>query len=50
MTVTATFTDLGEDRTQVDIEQTNVPEHFLDPQLRRASSPPSIASPPTWPG
>lgn len=25
MTVTATFTDLGEDRTQVDIEQQNVP-------------------------
>jgi uncharacterized protein YndB with AHSA1/START domain len=31
MTVTATFTDLGNDRTQVDIEQTNVPVHFLDP-------------------
>jgi uncharacterized protein YndB with AHSA1/START domain len=31
MTVTATFTDLGDDRTQVDIEQAHVPAHFLDP-------------------
>jgi uncharacterized protein YndB with AHSA1/START domain len=31
MTVVATFTDLGDDRTQVDIEQTDVPAHFLDP-------------------
>ena len=31
MTVTATFTDLGDDRTQVDIEQTNVPAMMLDP-------------------
>ena len=31
MTVTATFTDLGENRTQVDIEQTNVPAQLLDP-------------------
>jgi uncharacterized protein YndB with AHSA1/START domain len=31
MTVTATFTDLGEDRTQVDIVQTNVPAMMLDP-------------------
>jgi uncharacterized protein YndB with AHSA1/START domain len=31
MTVTATFTDLGEDRTQVDIEQTNVPVQMMDP-------------------
>jgi uncharacterized protein YndB with AHSA1/START domain len=31
MTVTATFTDLGDDRTQVDIEQTNVPAQLLDP-------------------
>jgi uncharacterized protein YndB with AHSA1/START domain len=30
MTVTATFTDLGDDRTQVDIEQTNVPAQMLD--------------------
>ena len=31
MTVTATFTDLGDDRTQVDIEQTNVPAQMMDP-------------------
>ena len=31
MTVTATFTDLGEDRTQIDIEQTHVPAQMLDP-------------------
>jgi uncharacterized protein YndB with AHSA1/START domain len=31
MTVTATFTDLGDDRTQVDIEQTNVPAERMDP-------------------
>ena len=31
MTVTATFTDLGDEGTQVDIEQTDVPAHFLDP-------------------
>jgi uncharacterized protein YndB with AHSA1/START domain len=31
MIVTATFTDLGDDRTQVDTEQTNVPAQFLDP-------------------
>jgi uncharacterized protein YndB with AHSA1/START domain len=31
MTVTATFTDLGNDRTQVDIEQTNVPARMMDP-------------------
>ena len=31
MTVTATFTDLGEDRTQIDIEQTNVPAQMMDP-------------------
>jgi len=31
MTVTATFTDLGDGRTQVDIEQTNVPAQLLDP-------------------
>ena len=30
MIVTATFTDLGDDRTQVDIEQTNVPAQMLD--------------------
>ena len=29
MTVTATFTDLGNDRTQVDIEQRNVPAPML---------------------
>ena len=34
MTVTATFTDLGEDRTQVDIEQTNVPAQMLDPRAQ----------------
>ena len=31
MTVTATFTDLGEARTQVDIEQTHVPAPMMDP-------------------
>jgi uncharacterized protein YndB with AHSA1/START domain len=31
MIVTATFTDLGDDRTQVDIEQRNVPAQLLDP-------------------
>jgi len=31
MTVTATFTDLGENRTQVDIEQRNVPAPMLAP-------------------
>jgi uncharacterized protein YndB with AHSA1/START domain len=31
MTVTATFTDLGDDRTRVDIEQTNVPAQMMDP-------------------
>jgi len=34
MTVTATFTDLGDDRTQLDIEQTNVPVQMLDPAAR----------------
>ena len=31
MTVTATFTDLGDDRTEVHIRQTNVPEAFRSP-------------------
>jgi uncharacterized protein YndB with AHSA1/START domain len=31
MTVTITFTELGDDRTQVDIEQANVPVQRLDP-------------------
>ncbi len=31
MTVTITFTELGEDRTQVDIEQTKVPAPMMDP-------------------
>src|SRR4051812_27806540 len=31
MTVTATFTDLGDGRTQVDIEQTKVPAPMMDP-------------------
>jgi uncharacterized protein YndB with AHSA1/START domain len=31
MTVTATFTELGDDRTQVDIEQANVPAMMMDP-------------------
>ena len=31
MVVTATFTDLGDDRTQVDIEQTHVPAPMMDP-------------------
>ena len=34
MTVTATFTDLGDERTQVDIEQTNVPAQMMDPAAR----------------
>jgi uncharacterized protein YndB with AHSA1/START domain len=34
MTVTATFTDLGDDRTQVDIEQSNVPAMLMDPAAR----------------
>jgi uncharacterized protein YndB with AHSA1/START domain len=34
MIVTATFTDLGDDRTQVDIEQTNVPAQLMDPAAR----------------
>jgi hypothetical protein len=34
MTVTATFTDLGDDRTQLDIEQTNVPAQMMDPEAR----------------
>jgi uncharacterized protein YndB with AHSA1/START domain len=34
MTVTITFTDLGEDRTQVDIEQANVPAPMMDPAAR----------------
>ena len=34
MTVTATFTDLGDDRTRVDIEQTNVPPQMMDPAAR----------------
>ncbi|MCY0905968.1 SRPBCC family protein [Arthrobacter sp. H14-L1] len=31
MTVTITFTEVGDDRTQVDIEQTNVPAPMMDP-------------------
>ncbi|MDJ0356892.1 SRPBCC domain-containing protein [Paenarthrobacter sp. PH39-S1] len=31
MTVTITFTELGDDRTQVDIEQTMVPAVMMDP-------------------
>jgi uncharacterized protein YndB with AHSA1/START domain len=31
MSVTATFTDLGDDRTQVDIHQTNVPAPMMEP-------------------
>jgi uncharacterized protein YndB with AHSA1/START domain len=34
MTVTITFTKLGTRRTQVDIEQTNVPAPMLDPAAR----------------
>jgi len=34
MTVTATFTDLGTNRTQVDIHQTDVPDQLLDPAAR----------------
>jgi len=30
MAVTATFTDLGDDRTQIDIEQRNVPAQMLN--------------------
>ena len=50
MTVTATFTDLGDDRTQVDIEQTErAGARCWTPRRRPASSPRSTASPPTWP-
>lgn len=34
MVVTATFTDLGDDRTQVDIHQTNVPAAMLNPDAQ----------------
>ena len=34
MTVTATFTDLGGGRTEVQIHQTNVPGPFLRPEAR----------------
>ena len=34
MTVTATFFELGDDRTRVDIEQTNVPPQMMDPAAR----------------
>ena len=34
MTVTATFTDIGEDRTEVHIYQTNVPEPFRSPEAQ----------------
>jgi uncharacterized protein YndB with AHSA1/START domain len=34
MTVTATFTDLGDDRTQIDIEQTNVPAPMMTPEAQ----------------
>ncbi|MDQ1662497.1 MAG: hypothetical protein QOJ68_2477 [Blastococcus sp.] len=34
MTVTATFTDLGEHGTQVDIEQQNVPAPMLSPEAQ----------------
>lgn len=34
MTVTATFVDLGNNRTQVDIHQADVPEQLLDPAAR----------------
>jgi uncharacterized protein YndB with AHSA1/START domain len=34
MTVTATFTDLGDGRTQVEIEQTNVPAQMLEPRAQ----------------
>jgi uncharacterized protein YndB with AHSA1/START domain len=34
MTVTISFTDLGDDRTRVDIRQTNVPPQMLDPRAQ----------------
>jgi uncharacterized protein YndB with AHSA1/START domain len=34
MTVTVSFTDLGDDRTRVDIRQTNVPPMMLDPKAQ----------------
>ena len=34
MTVTVTFTELGDDRTQVDIEQADVPAMMLDPRAQ----------------
>lgn len=35
MTVTATFVDLGDNRTQVDIHQTHVPAQLLNPAAQR---------------
>jgi uncharacterized protein YndB with AHSA1/START domain len=34
MTTAATFTDLGDGRTEVSIHQTNVPEMFLSPEAQ----------------
>ena len=34
MTVTTTFTDLGDSRTQVEIRQAGVPEEMLAPQAQ----------------
>ncbi|MEO6790126.1 MAG: SRPBCC domain-containing protein [Ornithinibacter sp.] len=34
MAVTVIFTDLGDNRTRVDIEQANVPEQLLDPRAQ----------------
>lgn len=34
MAVTLTFTDLGDNRTRVDIHQANVPEQLLDPSAQ----------------
>ncbi len=38
MLVTITFTDLGDARTRVDIEQANVPEPMRDPRARAGFS------------
>jgi uncharacterized protein YndB with AHSA1/START domain len=38
MTMTATFRDLGDGRTEVHIHQTNVPEEFRGPEAQRGFS------------
>jgi hypothetical protein len=38
MTMTATFRELGDGRTEVHIHQTNVPEEFRGPEAQRGFS------------